>query len=78
VQASLPHLSMNGGVIRLRGTLGTFVGYVNAPDQEQAIQKAAKNFGIGEKDRWQLGARSGKSSGELHHKAGGRALRDRH
>jgi hypothetical protein len=47
---------MNGGVIRLRGTLGTFVGYVNAPDQEQAIQKAAENFGIGEKDRWQLGA----------------------
>ena len=30
-------------VIRLRGTPGTFVGYVKAPDQEQAIQKAAEN-----------------------------------
>jgi 1,2-phenylacetyl-CoA epoxidase PaaB subunit len=48
-------------VIRLRGTPGTFVGYVNAPNQEQAIQKAAENFGIMEfgimeEDRWQLGA----------------------
>ena len=43
-------------IIRLRGTPGTFVGYVNAPDQEQAIQKAAENFGIVEEDRWQLGA----------------------
>ena len=43
-------------VIRLKGTPGTFVGYVHAPDQEQAIQKAAKNFGIMEEDRWQLAA----------------------
>jgi len=37
-------------IIRLRGTPGIFVGYVNAPDQEQAIQKAAENFGVMEED----------------------------
>ena len=43
-------------VIRLKGTPGTFLGYVHAPDQEQAIQKAAENFGVMEEDRWQLAA----------------------
>jgi len=43
-------------VIKLKGIPGTFVGYVHAPDQEQAILKAAENFGITEEDCWQLGA----------------------
>ena len=43
-------------VVRLKGTPGTFVGYVHAPDHEQAIQKAAENFGITEEYRWQLAA----------------------
>jgi 1,2-phenylacetyl-CoA epoxidase PaaB subunit len=43
-------------VVGLKGTPGTFVGYVHAPDQEQAIQRAAENFGITEEYRWQLAA----------------------
>jgi hypothetical protein len=43
-------------IIRFEGTLGTFVGYVNAPDQEQAIARAVESFRISEQDRWRLGA----------------------
>src|SRR5215475_15520094 len=53
-------------VIRLKGTPGTFVGCVHAPDQEQAIQKAAKTSASQKKTAgsWEH-TRSGKSPHDL-------------
>jgi hypothetical protein len=33
-------------IIRLKKTPATLIGYVNAPDQEQAIKKAIESFGV--------------------------------
>jgi hypothetical protein len=33
-------------VVRLKSTPAALIGYVNAPDQEQAIKKAIESFGI--------------------------------
>jgi hypothetical protein len=33
-------------IIRIKKTPAALLGYVNAPDQEQAIQKAIESFGV--------------------------------
>jgi hypothetical protein len=33
-------------IVRLKGTPAALIGYVNAPDQEQAIKRAIEAFGI--------------------------------
>jgi hypothetical protein len=33
-------------IVRLKGTPAATIGFVNAPDQEQAIAKAIEAFGI--------------------------------
>ena len=43
-------------IIRLKKTPAALIGYVDAPDQEQAIAKAVESFRIREQDRWRLGA----------------------
>jgi 1,2-phenylacetyl-CoA epoxidase PaaB subunit len=43
-------------IIRLKKTPAALIGYVDAPDQEQAIAKAVESFRVREQDRWRLGA----------------------
>ena len=43
-------------IIRLNKSPAGLVGYVNAPDQEQAIAKAVESFRIREQYQWRLGA----------------------
>jgi hypothetical protein len=43
-------------IIRLKKTPAALIGYIDAPDREQAIAKAVESFRVREQDRWRLGA----------------------
>jgi hypothetical protein len=50
---------MHGPAVNRRGTPAEFIGYVEAPDEEQAIKQAIKQFEISDPEKQKRGGAEG-------------------